>query len=85
MPRDFEMEQHEYRPGLRFRGLRFVSDDEIELDFEGLDTGDRSFRARRSEHGGIPLWTYDEEFRRLYSGVPCLTAGSSLKKAKLTT
>ena len=57
MPRDFEMEQHDYRPGLRHRGLRFVSDDEIELDFEGLDTHDRTFLVPRTEHASIAVWS----------------------------
>lgn len=77
--RDFEREQHEYRPGLRLRGLRFLSDDEIELDFEGLGTADRTFLARREHVDGIGwLYNYDEEFGRLYRGVPILSCGYSL-------
>jgi len=45
MVRDFEREQHTYRPGLRLRGLRFLSDTEIELDCEGMETADRTFVA----------------------------------------
>lgn len=80
MPKDFEAEQHTYRPGLRLRGLRFLSDDEIELDFEGLDTGDRVYHARREwlADRGFWLYNFDDEFARLYRGVPILSAGMSL-------
>jgi hypothetical protein len=77
MVRDFEREQHEYRPGLRLRGARFLSDSEIELDFEGLGTPDRVFVARRAaESAG--LITFDAPFSQLYRGIPCLSAGDSL-------
>lgn len=79
-PRDFEQEQHEYHPGLRLRGLRFLSDDQIELDFEGLGTADRTFVARREwlDSQGFWLMNFDEEFSRLYRGVPLLSIGHSL-------
>ena len=78
-PRDFEMEQHEYFPGLRLRALRFRTDDEIELDFEGLGTADRTFVVRRSPEGApIQPFEFEEEFYRLYRGVPILTCGLSL-------
>jgi hypothetical protein len=75
--RDFEQEQHSYRPGLRLRAMRFRSDTEIELDFEGIGTADRTFVVRR-DAAAAPVISFDEEFARLYIGVPCLTAGSSL-------
>jgi hypothetical protein len=75
--RDFEREQHTYRPGLRLRGMHFRSDTEIELDFEGIGTVDRTFVVRR-EAAAVPVISFDEEFARLYRGVPCLTAGRSL-------
>ncbi|MBO0822339.1 MAG: hypothetical protein J2P27_00600 [Actinobacteria bacterium] len=78
MVEDCEHGRHEYRPGLRLRGTRFISDTEIELDFEGLDTVDRTFRAQRDEHGGIPVFTFDDDFCHLYRGIPCLTMGEEL-------
>jgi hypothetical protein len=78
MVQDYEQGEYEYRPGLRLRGTRFISDTEIELDFEGLDTADRTFRAQRREHGGIPVVTFDDDFCHLYRGIPCLNVGDGL-------
>jgi hypothetical protein len=78
MVQDYEQIEHQYRPGLRLRVIRFVSDTEIELDFEGLDTADRTFRVQRSEHAGIALITFDDDFCHLYRGIPCLTVGEGL-------
>jgi len=78
MVRDFEREQHEYRPGLRLRSLVFISDDEIELSFEGLGTADRTWRVQRRVHGGIAVINYDEEFNKLYRGIPLVSCGHSL-------
>lgn len=78
MVRDFEREQHTYRPGLRLRAMRFRSDTEIELDFEGIGTADRTFTVRRDVAGAIPLLSFDDEFSRLYRGTPCISAGNSL-------
>ncbi len=58
--------------------MTFLSEAEIELDFEGIDTADRRFVVRREVTGGITLINFDAEFSRLYRGVPCLTAGTSL-------
>ena len=76
--RDFETEQQEYRPGLRLRSLEFINDDEIEVTFEGIATSERTWRVRRSVHGGIPLINWDEEFNNLYRGVPLVSCGHSL-------
>lgn len=76
MVRDFEREQNTYRPGLRLRSLRFLSDTEIELDFEGIETPDRTFVASRSE-GPIPGVNFDGEFSRLYRGIPYVSVGHS--------
>ena len=77
MVRDFEREEHVYTPGLRLRSLRFVSDCEIELDFEGIGTEDRVFVAR-CQDGAIPLINFDREFERRFRGTPCINAGNSL-------
>ena len=81
--RDFEMEQHEYRPGLRLRSLTFVNDDEIELMFEGIDTADRSWRVRRrrvetSAGAEIEMVNFEDDFNRLYRGIPLVSCGFSL-------
>ena len=75
-----EPPHREYTPGLRLRGLRFTGEDEIELDFEGLGTSDRVFYARR-EHIQDALWVinFDEDFGRLYRGIPLLWAGETLE------
>lgn len=76
MCRDFEKQENTYRPGLRLRSLRFITDDEIELDFEGIDAPDATFRASREWVTGLGwLHNFDEDFGRLYRGVPLLTAG----------
>lgn len=77
MAEDHELCEHEYRPGLRLRGTRFISDTEIELNFEGLGTADCTFRAQRGEHGGIPA-SPNGDFCRLYRDVLCLTVGAGL-------
>ncbi len=71
------------RPALRLRSLRFITDDEIELDFEGLDAPDATFRATRTwlEDIGIWLYNFDEAFDRLYRGVPIFQAGHSANSA----
>ena len=69
MVRGFEREQHTYQLGLRLRGLRFLSDSEIEMDFEGIGTTDRTFVAN-SLSGPIAGFTFDAEFSRLYRSVP---------------
>jgi hypothetical protein len=77
MTRAWENEVHDYFPGLRFRGLRFLNDREIELDFEGLGTEDRRFLAFY-EDGEIPVINFEDGFSRLYQGIPILTAGKGL-------
>ena len=81
--RDFEKQENTFRPGLRLRSLRFISDDELELDFEGLDAPDATFRATRTwlEDSGSWLYNVDEDFSRLYRGVPLLTAGLAVNAA----
>jgi len=71
---------HDYRPGLQFRGMRFVTDTVIELDFEGLGTADRTFQAELVGvgDGKFSVMQMDDEFSRLYRGVPCLSVGHSL-------
>ena len=65
---------------LRLRGHRFLSDDQVELDFEGMGVPDASFVATRREHDGMQMIDFDADFGRLYLGVPCLGTGTPYGK-----
>ena len=64
---------------LRLRGHRFISDNELVLDFEGVGTADQSFVATRTP-GSIQVLNLDAEFSRQFLGVPCLSIGDGYIK-----
>lgn len=71
-----------YVPGLRLRAVRFIDESTLELDFEGIDAPDETFRLTRSNDNppGIWIYNFDQHFSGRYRGVPGVRAGTGLER-----
>lgn len=79
---EHEPEPVSHVPGLRLRALRFVDDDTLEYDFEGIDAADETFRMSRSNDNRLGIWVYnfDQDFAARYRAVPSVRAGGGLER-----
>lgn len=71
-----------YVPGLRLRAVRFVDDNTLEYDFEGIDAADETFRLTRSKVDRLGIWLYnfDQDFVARYRAVPGVYGGTGLER-----
>ena len=63
-----------YSPGLRLRAIRFIDENTLEYDFEGIDAADEMFQLARSNDNRLGIWVYnfEQDFARRYRGVPAV-------------
>lgn len=71
-----------YAPGLRLRAVRFIDDNTLEYDFEGVDAADETFRLTRSKVNRLGIWLYnfDRNFAARYRAVPGVHGGTGLER-----
>ncbi|HEX7160974.1 MAG TPA: hypothetical protein VF223_07025 [Trebonia sp.] len=78
---DYEPDPVSYCPGLRLRAIRFVDENTLEYDFEGVEVEDETFRLSRSWVNGPGIWLYnwDRDFENRYRGM-LLHPGAGLER-----
>lgn len=79
---EYEPDPVSYVPGLRLRAVRFIDENTLEYDFEGIDTADETFRMSRSNDNRLGIWVYnfDQDFGARYRAVPGVRAGAGLER-----
>ena len=79
---DREPEPVSYSPGLRLRAIRFIDENTLEYEFEGIDAADETFQLVRSNDNRLGIWIYNfgQDFDKRYRGVPFVFAGAGLER-----
>lgn len=62
--------------------MRFIDERTLDLDFEGIDAPDETFRLTRSNDNSLGIWVYnfDQHFSKRYRSAPGVRAGAGLER-----